>query len=103
MILFLLSACNILNPEKAGIYGCDEYCNQLIAKAQTCADEEGVTLGEFAAAANPDWQDKGEEEILTSCDEQLVESAKSETECKAETGTFNNLGCDDILSLIGKL
>jgi hypothetical protein len=94
-------ACNLLNPEKAGIYGCDQYCDQLIGKAETCANEAGLSLDEFAADADPEWKGKGKQEIIDSCNEKIKD--KSEASCQAETGTFNNLSCDDILSTIGTL
>ena len=103
MFLLLLSACELLNPEKVGIYGCDEYCEQLISKADECATEQGVSLDEYAASVDPDWEGQGKTEITASCNEKLAESGKSEAECKASTGTFNNLGCDDIISLLEQL
>lgn len=100
MLIFLM-ACSLLDPEKAGIYGCDEYCDQLIGKADECATEAGVTLDEFAAEAVGDWKGKGEQEIIDACNEKIAD--KSETECQAETGTFNNITCEQILSTMGGL
>lgn len=100
MLIFLM-ACDLLDPEKAGIYGCDEYCGQLVDKADECATEAGVTLDEFAAQANGDWKGKGKSEIIDACNEKIVD--KPESECQAETGTFNNLTCDQILSTMGAL
>ena len=102
-LLAFLSGCALLDPEKAGIYGCDEYCVQLIDRAETCAEESGLTLDEFVSSIEPDWADKGRDEIELSCDERLLEKAKTEAQCAAETGTFNNLPCDDILGVVGAL
>lgn len=102
LLLSLLTGCEIAS-EKLGIYGCDEYCPQLIDRAAVCAEENGITLGEFMEQVKPEWAEKGEDEILTACDDKLIETGKTESECKAETGTFNNLPCDDILTVVSAL
>jgi hypothetical protein len=98
MLIFLLS-CQYLNPEKAGIYGCDEYCEQLISRTEVCADEEGLTVDELVATVKPDWEGLSRDEIITNCDQMITDQGKSEASCQTETGTFNNLSCDDIIGV----
>ena len=98
-MLFLLLACKYLDPEKAGIYGCDEYCDQLVSRTDECATESGKDLDAFVSQVNPDWEGLTQAEIVEECNIRIEENGKSESSCKAETGTFNNLSCDDIVGL----
>lgn len=97
MMLFLLLACEYLDPEKAGIYGCEDYCDQLISKAEECATEAGEDLDQFLTAVDDSYEGMAREEIVGSCNEKITEQGKSETSCQVETGTLNNIACSDLL------
>jgi hypothetical protein len=122
-VVLALCGCEALdelfNPEKIGAYTCDEYCAQVLDKTEECAQAQADAecqqnadachnfsdedLATYASQGNPDWQGKGKEDMIDSCNTDLEEAGKSDTECQAETATLNNLSCDDILGLIGDL
>jgi hypothetical protein len=105
---------------KIGAYTCDEYCDQVVGKAQTCAQDaihdECVAAGEsncdemtqdqiadYISQARDDWKGKGKQEMIDSCNDDITAAGKTDASCQAETATINNLSCDDILGLIGDI
>jgi hypothetical protein len=118
MLLFLLG-CDLT---QIGAYTCDEYCDQVISKTEECAavyaadacEAEGVPADQcdsdaweevqaYAGQEREDWASANRNEMVGSCQEDLEASGKSDTTCQAETGTLNNLSCDQILDLLGEL
>jgi hypothetical protein len=95
MLLLLLAACELLDPEKAGIFGCDDYCDQLVDKAEECAAEAGQDLDQFLGAVDDKYTGMVRADVVGSCNEQIAD--KSESSCQAETGTFNNIPCETLV------
>ncbi len=115
--LLALTACDLL-AEAVGAYTCDEYCNEVVAKTDECAqvayeadcesnpgcaaysDEE---LAAYAAEGREDWAGASKTDMLASCEADLSSAGKADTECQAETALINNLTCDEILQLLGDI
>ena len=85
--LVLLAACDLT---KVGIYGCDEYCDQMIDKAIGCAAEQGVSFDEFAGDS--------QEAIQGDC--QVEADELDEASCQAQTALINNATCDQLIGLM---
>jgi hypothetical protein len=85
--LFLLAACDLT---KLGVYGCEEYCDQLIDKAVTCASEEGISFDDLVGDS--------QETIDGEC--QVEVEQFDEAECQAQTALINNATCDQIVGLM---
>jgi hypothetical protein len=127
MVLFaFLLACNLGDLTKYGAYGCEDYCVQVLAKTEGCAQEQFDAQGlcadsaasdsgldcsalsdeqvaEYASQAQSSWAGQSREAMIGSCNEQLEASGKPEAQCMAETGAVNALTCDQILQLLGGL
>lgn len=117
--LFLtLAACDLLNPENVGAYTCDQYCEEVVAKTNECAqaafesqcaadpdcgEYSEEDLAAYAAEGREDWAGAGESDMVASCESDLAAGGKTDTECQAETAILNNLACDDILVLLGEM
>jgi hypothetical protein len=118
MLVLLLAACDLFNPESVGAYTCDAYCEQVVGKTDECAQQQfdaacagdsacgeysESDLGAYAGQGRDDWADAGKDEMVASCNDDLASAGKTDTECQAETAVLNNLSCDDILSLLGDM
>lgn len=119
LILASLLGCDL---SAVGVYKCDEYCDQVIAKTEVCGREQaasdceaaGGTPAEcsatswedvqgFAGGAREDWGSATKEDMVASCEDDIASSGKTDSACQAETGAINNLTCDQILDTIGSL
>lgn len=113
-----LLACDLLNPENVGAYTCDQYCEEVVAKTDECAqaafesecaadpdcgEYSESELAEYAAEGRSDWAGAGQDEMIASCEADLAAAGKPDAECQAETAILNNLACDDILVLLGEI
>lgn len=119
MLILSFLACELIDPAKYGAYSCADYCGQVVDKADSCAEQKyedecaqldsgcpeysEEELQAYAKEGNADWGTKSKSEMLSSCQDDLDSSGKSEAECNAETATINNLSCDEILNVIGGL
>ena len=116
MFIFLsVLACELFDPENFGIYACDEYCDQVIAKTDECAQAECSAnsdvcgdyseedLAEYAASGREDWEGASRDDMVLSCNADLETAGKSDSECQTETALINNFSCDDVLSLLGEI
>lgn len=101
MFLLILAAC--VDLEQLGVYSCDEYCEQVLDKTEECAAEADAELAEYASTARDDWAGKERADMVASCQADVVDAGKTDTECQAETGTINNLTCDQILDVLSGL
>ncbi len=117
LFLTLALACDL---SKFGAYDCEAYCDQVIAKTETCTqaaiDAQCAELGDtackaatesdlstYASQSRSDWAGQGRRELVDSCNADIAESGKTEAQCLAETGTINNITCDDLLGLLETL
>jgi hypothetical protein len=120
MLLVLLAACNL---SRFGAYTCDEYCDQVLNRTETCAEEAALAeceaadvpddfdceeysedqLAQYASRGRPDWAGQTRVEMLESCEADIQTSGKSDASCQAETATLNNIACEDLLTLLAQL
>ncbi len=117
LLSLLLPACDL---EKLGAYACDEYCDQALDKTSECAEEAaqqecedaGGTdcdvfteeqLAEYASVAREDWAESSRAEMIASCQTDIEEAEKTDAACQAETATFNNITCDQMLDTLSAL
>lgn len=118
LLPLLLSAC--VDLEKLGAYSCEEYCDQVLDKTSECAEEAareecedaGGTdcdqfteeqLAEYASAAREDWAESSRAEMIASCQSDIAEAEKTDASCQAETATFNNITCDQMLDTLSAI
>ncbi len=117
LLFALLAGC--IDLESVGAYSCDEYCEQVLAKTETCAEESataaceasGSACGElteeqlaaYAAEGRDDWAGASRAAMIDSCNADIEEVGKQDAACQAETATINNLSCEQILDLLGQI
>jgi hypothetical protein len=113
-LLLLTVACDLLNPEAVGAYTCDEYCGEVVAKTDECAQAaceadpdcaaySEAEMAEYAAQGRDDWAGASSDDMLASCESDLASAGKTDTQCQAETAVLNNLTCDELLGLLGQI
>lgn len=117
-VLVSLLGCDLLNPEAIGAYTCDQYCDEVVAKTDECAQaayEDACAadpdcaeysesdMSDYAAQGRSDWAGASSDEMIASCEADLTSAGKTDTECQAETAILNNLTCDELLGLLGDI
>lgn len=117
-LLLSLSACGLFDAESIGAYTCDQYCDEVVAKTDECAQQayedacaadpdcaeySESDMADYAAQGRSDWAGASSDEMVASCEADLASAGKSDAECQAETALLNNLTCDDVLALLGEI
>lgn len=117
LISLLLTGCDL---EQFGAFSCEQYCDQVLAKTTSCAEQAAKDeceaaggsdcdvfteeqLAEYASRGREDWAESSRDEMVASCQDDIAEAGKKDSACQAETATINNLTCDQMLDVLSTI